>query len=509
MYARINSLGLLGLNAFDVTVEIESSEGLESFDIVGMADISVKESRERIRSAFRSSGINFPQARVLVNLAPADVKKTGAVHDLAIAVAVLRIMGISNDEYMRDSVFIGEVALNGEIRSVQGVLPMVIMARENGIKRIFVPLDNLREASVIEGIDCMGVGSLGELVYHLAGKAEIVPAQPYKPEKVSYFGALDFADVRGQGFAKRALEVAAAGGHNVLMVGSPGSGKSMLSKRMPSILPAMTFEESIETTKIHSVAGHIDKDSPLITVRPFRSPHHTVSTAGLAGGGSVPKPGEISLAHNGLLFLDEMAEFSRASLEILRQPIEDRQVTISRASGAITYPCSFMLIGAMNPCPCGYYGHPTRKCICSHKQVVNYLNKISGPLLDRFDVHIEVEPVEYGDLSSTQKEESSAAIRERVQKARDIQTARFEGTSITCNARITPDRLHEYCRMTDEARNTLGRVFDDLGLSGRAYDKMMKVARTVADMDNSEMITEAHVMQTVMYRSLDRKYWNE
>ncbi|MBQ8966052.1 YifB family Mg chelatase-like AAA ATPase [Ruminococcus sp.] len=509
MYARINSLGLLGLNAFPVTCEIECSDGLEAFDIVGLADISVKESRERIRSAFRSSGIKFPEARVLVNLAPADVKKTGAVHDLAIAVAVLRTMGLSSNEYMQRSVFIGEVALSGEIRAIQGVLPMTILAKENGMERIFVPLDNLREASVVEGIDCLGVGSLAELVYHLTGKAEIVPAQPYKPEQVSYFGELDFADVRGQAVAKAALEVAAAGGHNVLMIGPPGSGKSMLAKRMPSILPAMTFEESIETTKIHSVAGHIDKNAPLITVRPFRSPHHTVSTAGLAGGGSVPKPGEISLAHNGLLFLDEMAEFSRASLEVLRQPLEDQQVTISRVFGSISYPSSFMLIGAMNPCPCGYFGHPTRKCICSHKQVVNYLNKISGPLMDRFDIHISAAPVEYSDLSKTRKEEPSSEIRARVQRARDIQTRRFEGTGITCNARITPDKLHEFCPMTEDANEALGKVFDKLGLSGRAYDKIMKVSRTVADMDNSEVITKAHILQTVQYRNLDRKYWTE
>ena len=509
MYARINSLGLLGLNAFPVTCEIECSDGLEAFDIVGLADISVKESRERIRSAFRSSGIKFPEARVLVTLAPADVKKTGAVHDLAIAVAGLRTMGLSSNEYMQRSVFIGEVALSGEIRAVQGVLPMTILARENGMERIFVPLDNLREASVVEGIDCLGVGSLAELVYHLTGKAEIVPAQPYKPEQVSYFGKLDFADVRGQAVAKAALEVAAAGGHNVLMIGPPGSGKSMLAKRMPSILPAMTFEESIETTKIHSVAGHIDKNAPLITVRPFRSPHHTVSTAGLAGGGSIPKPGEISLAHNGLLFLDEMAEFSRASLEVLRQPLEDQQVTISRVFGSISYPSSFMLIGAMNPCPCGYFGPPTRKCICSHKQVVNYLNKISGPLMDRFDIHISAAPVEYSDLSKTRREEPSSEIRARVQRARDIQTRRFEGTGITCNARITPDKLHEFCPMAAGANEALGKVFDKLGLSGRAYDKIMKVSRTVADMDNSEVITKAHVLQTVQYRKLDRKYWAE
>lgn len=508
MFASINSLGLLGLNAFPVYVEIEASKGLPSFDMVGLADAAVRESRERIRSAFRCCGLNFPSQHIMVNLAPADVKKSGSVHDLAIAVALLRIMGFSDDESLRKSVFIGEVSLSGEIRAVQGVLPMTILAQKSGMEEIYVPADNLREASVVEGIRCYGVNSIGELVFHLSGRAEIVPAGVFKPEKSSFFGNLDFADVKGQTAAKKALEVAAAGGHNALMIGSPGSGKSMLAKRMPSILPAMTFEESIETTNIHSVADLLDKESPLVTVRPFRSPHHTVSAAGLAGGGSIPKPGEISLAHNGLLFLDELAEFSRPALEILRQPLEDQQVTISRVSGSITYPSSFMLIGAMNPCPCGYYGHPTRKCICSQKQVSNYLNRISGPLLDRFDIHLEVAPVEFSDLSSAAKEEPSEAIRERVQRARDIQNKRFAGTGVTCNARITPDMLHEVCPVTDSAKALLENVFDRLGLSARAYDKIMKVSRTAADMDGSEVIDKKHIALAVQYRSLDRKYWN-
>jgi len=508
MFASINSLGLLGLNAFPVYVEIEASKGIPAFDMVGLADAAVRESRERIRSAFRCCGLNFPQQRVMVNLAPADVKKSGSVHDLAIAVALLRVMGISDDESLKKSAFIGEVSLSGEIRAVQGVLPMTILAQKSGMEKIYVPTENLREASVAEGISCCGVSSIAELVFHLTGKAEIVPASPYRPERTSFYGSLDFADVKGQTAAKKALEVAAAGGHNALMIGSPGSGKSMLAKRMPSILPAMTFEESIETTNIHSVAGLLDKDSPLVTVRPFRSPHHTVSAAGLAGGGSIPKPGEISLAHNGLLFLDELAEFSRPALEILRQPLEDQQVTISRVSGSITYPSSFMLIGAMNPCPCGYYGHPTRKCICSQKQVSNYLNRISGPLLDRFDIHLEVAPVEFSDLSSADREEPSSSIRERVQRARDIQNKRFEGTGVTCNARITPDLLHEVCPVTSGAKALLENVFDRLGLSARAYDKIMKVARTAADMDGAEVIDKKHIALAVQYRSLDRKYWN-
>ena len=508
MFAKINTLGLLGLNAFPVYVEIEASKGLESFDIVGLADAAVRESRERIRSALRCSGINFPSRKVMLNLAPADVKKSGSVHDLAIAVALLCVLGFAEDRKLEKSAFIGEVSLSGEIRGIHGVLPMTILAQKMGYTEIYVPTENVREASVVEGIKAYGVNSIGELVFHFSEKAKINPAEVYKPQDEGIYGNLDFADVKGQTAAKKALEVAAAGGHNALMIGSPGSGKSMLAKRMPSILPAMTFEESIETTNVHSVAGLLDKDKPLVTTRPFRSPHHTVSAAGLAGGGSVPKPGEISLAHNGLLFLDELAEFSRPALEILRQPLEDRQVTISRVSGSVTYPCSFMLIGAMNPCPCGYYGHPTRKCICNQRQVQNYLSKISGPLLDRFDLHLEVSPVEFADLSSTVKEESSSSIRERVQKARDIQNKRYQGTNINCNARITSDILHEVCPLTTEATKLLESVFDKLGLSARAYDKIMKVARTLADMDGAEIIDRKHVSLAVQYRSLDRKYWN-
>lgn len=507
MFAKINSLGLLGLNAFSVYVEVEASKGLESFDIVGLADAAVRESRERIRSALRCSGINFPSRRVMMNLAPADVRKTGSVHDLAIAVALLCVLGFANDKSLEKSAFIGEVSLSGEIRGIRGVLPMTILAQKLGYDEIYVPIENVKEASVVEGIKAYGVNSIGELVFHFSKKAELYPAEPYKPQNESFYGSLDFADVKGQSAAKKALETAAAGGHNVIMIGSPGSGKSMLAKRMPSILPAMTFEESIETTNIHSVAGLLNKNNPLITTRPFRSPHHTVSAAGLAGGGSIPKPGEISLAHNGLLFLDELAEFSRPALEILRQPLEDGKVTISRVSGSVTYPCSFMLIAAMNPCPCGYYGHPTRKCICSSKAVSTYLNRLSGPLLDRFDVHLEIAPVEFADLSSSEKEESSAAIRERVQWARDIQNERYKGTGITCNAGITANLIHEFCPLTPEANSMLENVFDKLGLSARAYDKIMKIARTAADMDGAKIIDKKHISLAVQYRSLDRKYW--
>ena len=508
MFSKINTMGLTGLNAFPVYAEIESSRGLPSFDIVGLADVAVRESRERIRSALRSSSINFPSQHIMVNLAPADTKKSGSVHDLAIAVALLRIQGFCDDSQLEKSVFIGEVSLSGEIRGIKGALPMTILAKKMGYSEIYVPFENAMEASVVEGITVFGVESIKQLVLHFQEKMIINPVVNRQNNEPKYFGSLDFADVKGQYNAKKALEIAAAGGHNALMIGAPGSGKSMLAKRMPSILPKMTFEESIETTNVYSVAGLLDKDNPLVTTRPFRSPHHTVSTAGLAGGGSVPKPGEISLAHNGLLFLDELAEFARPSLEILRQPLEDRQVTISRASGSVTYPCSFMLIAAMNPCPCGYFGHPTRECICSQKQVQNYLSKVSGPMLDRFDLHIEVAPVEFSNLSSNKKEESSAVIRERVQKARDIQNARFRGTDITCNARITSDILNDVCPMTDDARELLKNVFEKMGLSARAYDKILKVSRTIADMDNSQIIEKRHISLAVQYRSLDRKYYN-
>ena len=507
MFGKVHSLGLTGLNAFPVTVEIEASAGLPAFDIVGLADIAVRESRERLRSAFRTSKLDFPRSKVMINLAPADVKKSGSVHDLAIAVALLCVTGGAGLAQIEQSAFIGEVSLSGEIRRINGVLPMTILAQKNGLKEIFVPKENLLEASAVRGIDVYGVESLSQLVAHFTGKSIMQPAEVFVPSKADRISSLDFADVKGQTAAKKALEVAAAGGHNVLMIGAPGSGKSMLAKRMPSILPEMTFEESIETTNVHSVAGLLDSEHPLITIRPFRSPHHSVSAAGLAGGGTPPHPGEISLAHNGLLFLDELAEFARPALEILRQPLEDMKVTISRVSGSITYPCSFMLIGAMNPCPCGYYGHPTRKCICSKNQVEHYLNKISGPLLDRFDIHLEVAPVEFADLSSPEKEESSESIRQRVQAARDIQNKRFAGTGITCNARITPELLHEVCELTDAAEKMLGNMFDKLGLSARAYEKIMKVARNVADMDGAKTIDKAHIAQAVQYRSLDRKYW--
>ncbi|MBQ8435253.1 MAG: YifB family Mg chelatase-like AAA ATPase, partial [Oscillospiraceae bacterium] len=410
MFAKINSLGLFGLNSFNVDVEIEISRGIPVFEIVGLPDLVVKESRERIKASLRSCSIEFPVARVMVNLAPASTRKSGSVHDIAILVAILKATGYINDNLDRYC-FIGELSLNGQLRSVDGVLPMVILAKESGFKGVFVPKENAFEASVVDGIDIYGTESVSDILEHFSGRIKIPPQEKFVPVQDKKLLQLDFSDVRGQKTAKTALEIAAAGGHNAILIGTPGSGKSMLAKRMPSILPDMTFEESIETTKIHSISGLLDHDSPLVTVRPFRTPHHTISAAGLAGGGSIPHPGEISLAHNGLLFLDELAEFDRKTLEILRQPLEDGKVTISRASGTVSYPSSIMLIAAMNPCPCGYYGHPSGKCRCTQKQVAAYLSKISGPLLDRFDLHIESAPVEYQDLSSDVMEEPSSEIR--------------------------------------------------------------------------------------------------
>ena len=508
MFAKVSSLGLFGLNAFPVDVEIDISRGSPQFDIVGLPDAVVRESRERIRAALRSCSISFPVAQVMVNLAPADTKKSGSVHDIAIFMAILKAMRMI-DQPLDGFAFIGEISLNGDVRRINGVLPIVMLAREEGLSAVFVPEENAREASVIDGIDIYAVKNAEELIKHFRNEERLTPCEHYIPPETAYNEVLDFSDVKGQQSAKKALEIAAAGGHNALLIGSPGSGKSMLAKRMPSILPPLTFGEALETTKIHSISGLLTPEMPIITKRPFRAPHHTISSAGLAGGGTVPHPGEVSLAHNGLLFLDELAEFDRRTLEILRQPLEDRKVTIARASGTVTYPCTIMLIGAMNPCPCGYYGHPKRKCICPPKKVSGYLSKISGPLLDRFDLHIEVAPVEFGDLSSKAKEESSAVIRERVISARKIQEERFRNTGITCNALITPDKLQEMCPMDDSAVTLMKNVFDKLGLSARAYDRILKVARTIADIDGSEVIRKQHIAAAAQYRSLDRKYWSD
>lgn len=509
MFSKVSSVGLFGLATYMVEVEADVSGGMPRFDVVGLPDTAVSESRERVRSAMKNAGLKFPVGRITVNLAPADKRKEGPLYDLPIFVALLKASG-QFPFRVDGKAFIGELSLNGNIRRVNGALPMVIEARQRGVEEIFVPALNAAESCVVEGIKVYPVNNVFELLAHFRGTDPIAPARKENyTEQYLEPDAPDFSDVMGQYEAKFALEVAAAGGHNVMMIGPPGSGKSMLAKRIPSILPDMSFEESIETTKVHSVAGALPSGVSLIRSRPFRSPHHTVSPAGFSGGGggSMPRPGEMSLAHNGVLFLDELPEFAKTTLESMRQPMEDGIINITRVAGTVSYACSFMLVCAMNPCPCGFYGHPTKECTCSHGSASRYLNRVSGPLLDRLDIHIEVPPVDYDDLSAKTKSESSAEIKKRVDAARQIQRERFKGTSTTCNAKMTPAQTREFCVVTDKANELLKNAFDRLGLSARAYDKILRVARTVADLDGSEQIDVKHISRAIQFRSLDRKFW--
>ncbi len=509
MVSKVKSCGLAGIEGFIIDVEVDLSSGLPAFDIVGLPDAGVKESRERVKAAIKNCGFNMPIKRIVVNMAPADVKKEGSVYDLPIAVALLSLSDQLKCADIGDYMLCGELSLDGAVRHINGALPMAVTAREHGIKNIILPLANAKEAAVVDGINVFGARDLYEVVRHLSGEAPLSPIsvdlEDVFSNKASYM--FDFADVKGQDSVKRAVEVAVAGGHNIIMIGSPGSGKSMIAKRIPGILPDLTFAEAIETTKIHSIAGTLPEDVTILTDRPYRSPHHSVSAVGLIGGGTIPKPGEISLAHNGVLFLDELPEFSRQTLEVMRQPLEDGCVTVSRINATYTYPANVLFVASMNPCKCGYFGDRNHRCTCTPNDIARYVGKISGPLLDRIDIHIEVPAVRYDDLQSTEKTETSADIKARVDKARKIQTARYAGTGIYSNSQMTAAMIREYCKLTMDARRMLKNAFETLGLSARAHDRILKVARTVADLEGVEQIEFRHIAEAIQYRSLDRKYW--
>ena len=510
MLVKTYGSAILGVNALTVTVEVSVGEGV-GFFMVGLPDNAVKESAQRISSAFEESGFRIPGKRIIVNLAPADLKKEGTAYDLTIAIGVLGAIGAVKPDELERYVIMGELGLDGTLRPIKGVLPIAIEARKQQYKGIIVPAENAREAAIVNNLEVYGATSLKEVADFLNGECTI--EQTVMDTRAEFARSLnsyeyDFADVKGQACVKRCLEIAAAGGHNAIMIGPPGSGKTMLAKRMPGILPPLTLSESLETTQIHSVAGLMRKEDALIAVRPFRAPHHTISDVALVGGGTNPKPGEISLAHNGVLFLDELPEFKRTVLEVLRQPMEERRVTISRAKLTIDYPAAFMLIAAMNPCPCGYYNHPTIECTCPPGSVKRYLNKVSGPLMDRIDIHIEVTPVPVSQLNKEEKAESSAAIRERVVAARAIQTARFAGNvGVHCNAQMGSKLTRQYCALTDECRNIMEMAMNRLGLSARAYDRILRVARTIADLEAVPDINPDHLKEAITYRSLDRDSW--
>ena len=499
MICSVRSMGLQGVSGSPVYAECYISTGLPAFEIVGLPDTAVKEARERVRAAVKNSGFKFPVSRITVNLAPANVKKSGTLYDLPILLGILAASGVVPAPG-QDCAFLGELSLEGKLRPVPGVLPMALAAAEEGISTLYIPRENGAEASLAGGVTVIPVENVGELVAHLRGESPIAPQAPWTPAAEPEH-LLDFKDVMGQENVKRALEVAAAGGHNVLLIGPPGSGKSMLSKRLPSILPDMTRQEALEVSKIYSVLGLLTQDRPLVSQRPFRSPHHTISSAGLAGGGSNPRPGEISLAHKGVLFLDELPEFKKDTLDLMRQPLEDGFVTISRASGAVTYPAEFMLVCAMNPCKCGWYGDPSGRCTCSQAAVDSYMSRISGPLLDRIDIIVEVPAVKYEDLRRRQEAEPSSAVKARVDGARAAQRLRFGESAVQCNARMTPAQLRSFCSLTEEGSTLMKAAFETMGLTARSYDRILKVARTIADLDGSENIEPRHLAEAIQYRS--------